>query len=290
LRCSASKTDPALLLCDETIAIGASPESAVATLTAHFSKATAAPPPPLPSLPPFGQVRTVLNVLVVTSALDVHALPMEVILRDDITRVGTSKEAVRVVELLGGHTQVYVTRCTDGRLLFLARTPGLARALMHAGLLWTAEVAPTTQAALLFPVSLESKIVMGRAVQAVLFGTHATIAVHNLDPDLMGPVADAWSPAAALGVPTSTDPDRAMLTEHLVGRAWTEQTRRAALETMRRHVQDQVAWQRYCEALQAMDDARQTAELFILVNALFGNVTRDVFRGVDEYVCKFLGM
>lgn len=283
LRCSACKTDPDRIVCDETRLVRACPGPAVAMLKDAYATMSGS----ATALPLTAQIRTIVDVLVVTDSLNMHTMTMEAILREDISTLGVPQEAMHLCDLLGGATQVTLARCTDGRLLFCSRAKDTVDALMQAGLLWTITVAPTTQpAALVFPVSLESKILLRRGIKAAVFGTHSAIQVDNVDHMFADLVADACSPA--LGVPLTTDPDRALLSEYLVGRNWTEQTRRTALEMMGHHIQDPVAWRRYCAFLKTMDDARQTPELIMLVDAMFDSVSGDCFHGVDAYVTKWV--
>ena len=261
-QCVPSKEDPHVIVCEKRITVRASPIAAAA-LAAHFGAAGSAR-----SLhhPPLGTAKTVMDAVVVDARLNVTAVRVEVVLRETNARLGMRQDLARVRDLLGGDTLICVTRCKDGRPLFCPRINETIEALAQAGVLWTVQVGHDTAAALVFPVSLETQILIGRGTTSYMFGNAQTVAVHNLDAAYAPVIDDACSPA--LGVPVTMEPDRAALVDDLIGRGWTEHTRQKALGIVGHHVQDPSAWRRYCAFLQTMEEKQKYVELCVLADAL----------------------
>lgn len=279
LQCVPSKEDAHVIVCEKQITVRASPIAAAAALVAHVGAAGTAR-----SLhhPPLGTAKTVMDAVVVDARLNVTIVQMEVVLREINARLGMRQDLARVRDLLGGDTLICVTRCKDGRPLFCPRSNETIEALSQAGALWTVQVGHTdAAAALVFPVSLETQILIGRGTKSYMFSNAQTVAVHNLDTAYAPVIDDACSPA--LGVPVTMEPDRTALVDDLIGRGWTEHTRQKALGIMGHHVQDPSAWWRYRAFLQTVEENQKYAELCVLSDALMTG-----FSYVDARVAKFV--
>lgn len=276
LQCVPSKEDAHVIVCEKQITVRASPIAAAAGLAAHVAAAG-----PAGSLrhPPLGTAKTVMDAVVVDARLNVTAVRVEVVLRETNARLGMRQDLARVRDLLGGDTLICVTRCKDGRPLFCPRSNETIGALAQAGVLWAVQVGHGAAAALVFPVSLETQILIGRGTTSYMFSNAQTIAVHNLDTAYAPVIDDACSPA--LGVPVTMEPDRAALVDDLIGRGWTEHMRQKALGIMGHHVQDPSAWWRYRAFLQTMEEKQKYVELCVLADALMTG-----FSYVDARVAK----